>query len=128
MHVLVRIELWRILMHFQVLQKCHQLKLCVPSMCSIRKNLQSDACLFMFVRGCCFCCLCAHLLSFRSLKAAMIDVFRVPEGRAIEDSKSIPVSIFMKRIRSVPFPRTSLPESAQQTVVEDDDDADEGDE
>ena len=39
----------------------------------------------------------------------MMLVFRVPEGKQLEEAKSVPVSIFMKRIRSQPFPRYSLP-------------------
>jgi hypothetical protein len=41
--------------------------------------------------------------------ASMMLVFRVPEGKQLEEAKSIPVSIFMKRLRSEPFPRYSLP-------------------
>ena len=39
----------------------------------------------------------------------MMLVFRIPEGKQLEDAKSLPVSIFMKRLRSEPFPRYSLP-------------------
>ena len=41
----------------------------------------------------------------------MRHAFRVDEGKNLEDAKAIPVSIFMKRVRSVPLPRLSLPAS-----------------
>ena len=39
----------------------------------------------------------------------MMLVFKVPEGKQLEEAKAVPVSIFMKRLRGVPFPRHSLP-------------------
>jgi hypothetical protein len=50
-----------------------------------------------------------HQLSFRPVEAVLTNIFRVAEGKRLDDAKSIPVSIFMKRIRGVPFPRFSLP-------------------
>jgi hypothetical protein len=58
--------------------------------------------------------------------AALMNIYRVPEGKTLQDAKSIPVSIFMKRIRSVPFPRFSLP--SEEEKEEGDESADEGNE
>ena len=50
--------------------------------------------------------------------------FRVDEGKNVEDVKAIPVSVFMKRVRSVPFPRLSLPaSSAPEDGAEEEDDS-----
>jgi hypothetical protein len=43
---------------------------------------------------------------------AMMHAFKVDDGKRLEDAKAIPVSVFMKRIRSVPFPRLSRPASS----------------
>ena len=47
----------------------------------------------------------------------MMRAFRVDEGKNVEDAKAIPVSVFMKRVRSVPFPRLSLPASCAPEVL-----------
>ncbi len=44
----------------------------------------------------------------------MMLIFRVPEGKQLEEAKSVPVSIFMKRLRAVPFPRYSLPREEEE--------------
>jgi hypothetical protein len=52
----------------------------------------------------------------------MMQIFRVAEGKSLEDIKPIPVSVFMKRIRGISFPRYSLPveETDEGGVVSDD--------
>ena len=44
----------------------------------------------------------------------MMLIFRVPEGKQLEEAKTVPVSIFMKRLRGVPFPRYSLPREEEE--------------
>ena len=61
--------------------------------------------------------------AFRVVSAILMNIFRVAEEKTLEDAKAIPVSIFMKRIRGLPFPRYSLP---AQDKDECEDSADEG--
>ena len=67
-----------------------------------------------------------HKPNGRQLTAALINIYRVPEGKTLQDAKAIPISIFMKRIRGVPFPRFSLP--SEEEKDEGDESADEGNE
>jgi hypothetical protein len=55
-----------------------------------------------------------------------MNIYRVPEGKTLQDAKAIPISVFMKRIRGVPFPRFSLP--SEEEKDEGDESADEGNE